>query len=191
MNSPSRDITQILNDVHSGDEDAKSELLELAYDQLKRLAGTMMRSEREGHTLQPTALVNEAAIKLFGEIPKIASRDRAYFFGAMTTAMRRVLIDHARARNAARRGGGQWVKENLDSVLDAVEQESNVDLVTLDDALNKLEELNPRQSQVVSLRFFGGLSMPEIAKQLDSSLSTIEKDWRVARAWLHSQLGGE
>ena len=93
MNSPSRDITQILNDVHSGDEDAKSELLELAYDQLKRLAGTMMRSEREGHTLQPTALVNEAAIKLFGEIPKIASRDRAYFFGAMTTAMRRVLIN--------------------------------------------------------------------------------------------------
>ena len=148
----------------------------------------MMRRERDNHTLQPTALVNEAALRMLGQISDIASRDRAYFFGAMATAMRRVLVDHARSRNAARRGG-DYQRQSLDYAIDAVEQEAQVDLLALDDALDQLAELNLRQSEIVSLRFFGGMSIPEIADHLSVSVSTVEKDWRVARAWLHGQLG--
>ena len=184
-----REITVILGDIHEGNEDAKQELMELAYDQLRQLAGGMMRRERDNHTLQPTALVNEAALRMLAQLDQIAARDRAYFFGAMATAMRRVLVDHARARNAARRGGGEMERHSLDYAVELVEQETKVDLLSLDEALTNLAELNPRQSEIVSLRFFGGLSIPQIADHLEVSVSTVEKDWRFARAWLHSQLG--
>ncbi len=178
-----------MGQIREGSNEAKQELMLLAYEQLRKLAGGMMRRERDNHTLQPTALVNEAALRMLGQLDQIAGRDRAYFFGAMTTAMRRVLVDHARSRNAQRRGGAEMQRHGLDYAIEFVEQESKIDLVSLDEALTRLTELNPRQSEVVSLRFFGGLSIPEIADHLEVSVSTVEKDWRIARAWLHSQLG--
>ena len=186
---PQREITQILGEISKGSEDAKQELMQRAYSELQGLAGGMMRRERSDHTLQPTALVNEAALRMLGELTKIGGRDRAYFYGAMATAMRRVLVDHARSKNAARRGGGEYKKQGLDYAVEFVQDDSKIDLLALDDALETLSEMNARQSEVVTLRFFGGLSIPEIAEHLDVSVSTIEKDWRIARAWLQTQLG--
>jgi RNA polymerase sigma factor (TIGR02999 family) len=188
MDESKRDITVILGEINAGSQPAQGELIELAYDQLRRIAGGMMRREKDDHTLQPTALVNEAVLRLLGQLEQISGKDRAYFFGAMATAMRRVLVDHARSRNAVRRGGGQYQRQDLDLTLDALEAESKIDLLDLDEAMKRLAEFNPRQSEIVSLRFFGGLSIPEIAEHLDVSVSTVEKNWRIARAWLHSTL---
>lgn len=179
----------LLGQASSGDSDAEARLMEAAYDELRRLAGGMMRRERGDHTLQATALVNEAALRMLGQNALAVSGDRAYFFGAMATAMRRVLVDHARARNARRRGGGEYQRQGLDYVVEAVEAEAKVDLVDLNEALDKLAELSERQNSIVTLRFFGGMSIPEIAEHLQVSESTVEKDWRMARAWLHGQLG--
>ncbi len=165
--------------------------MEAAYEELRRLAGGMMRRERGNHTLQATALVNEAALRMLGQNVLATSGDRAYFFGAMATAMRRVLVDHARARNARRRGGGECQRQGLDYAVEAIESEALVDLVALNDALDQLEAMSERQNRIVTLRFFGGMSVPEIAEHLDVSVSTVEKDWRLARAWLHRQLGDE
>ena len=182
-------LTILLGQASSGDADAESQLMEAAYGELRRLAGGMMRRERGDHTLQATALVNEAALRMLGQNALAVSGDRAYFFGAMATAMRRVLVDHARARNARRRGGGDYQRQGLDYVVEAVEAEAQVDLVDLNEALDQLADLSQRQNQIVTLRFFGGMSVPEIAEHLQVSTSTVEKDWRVARAWLHCQLG--
>jgi RNA polymerase sigma factor (TIGR02999 family) len=189
--SPSRDITQLLGQAASGDSAARGQLMEAAYDELRRLAGGMMRRERGDHTLQATALVNEAALRLLGQDALAAAHDRAYFFGMMATAMRRVLVDHARGRNAQRRGGGEYQRQGLDHVVESIEEDARIDLVSLDDALTKLSEMSERQSQVVSLRFFGGMSIPEIAEHLSVSVSTVEKDWRLARAWLKIQLDSD
>lgn len=192
MNEPSsRDITQLLGQASNGDAEARNHLMEAAYDELRRLAGGMMRRERGDHTLQATALVNEAALRLLGQDALAEAHDRAYFFGMMATAMRRVLVDHARGRNAQRRGGGEYQRQGLDHVIEAIEEEAHVDLVSLDDALSKLTEMSERQGQVVSLRFFGGMSIPEISEHLSVSVSTVEKDWRLARAWLKLQLDAE
>ena len=185
----SENLTILLSEASSGDADAAGRLMEAAYAELRRLAGGMMRRERGDHTLQATALVNEAALRMLGQNALVASGDRAYFFGAMATAMRRVLVDHARARNARRRGGGEYERQGLDYAVEAIESEAQVDLVALNEALDKLAELSERQNQIVTLRFFGGMSVPEIAEHLDVSTSTVEKDWRMARAWLHRQLG--
>ncbi|REK17735.1 MAG: RNA polymerase subunit sigma [Planctomycetota bacterium] len=187
----SENLTLLLSRASSGDADAESELMEAAYEELRRLAGGMMRRERSDHTLQATALVNEAALRLLGGNAQIASGDRAYFFGAMATAMRRVLVDHARARNAQRRGGGDYQRQGLDYAVEAIESDAQVDLVALNDALDRLETMSERQNRIVMLRFFGGMSVPEIAEHLDVSASTVEKDWRLARAWLHRQLGDD
>ena len=162
--------------------------MEAAYDELRRLAGGMMRRERGDHTLQATALVNEAALRMLGQNALATSGNRAYFFGAMATAMRRVLVDHARARSARRRGGGDYQRHGLDYAVEEIELDAQVDLVALNDALDRLEALSERQSRIVTLRFFGGMSVPEIAEHLDVSVSTVEKDWRLARVWLHRQL---
>ncbi len=189
MSGTSRDITQLLGQVASGDAAAEAQLLDYAYDELRRLAGGMMRRERPDHTLQPTALVNEAALRMLGSEALASGRDRAYFFGAMATAMRRVLVDHARSKNASRRGGGAYERQPLNAVVESLERDAQIDLIALDDALKKLEQLSDRQAQVVALRFFGGMSVPQIADHLDIGVSTVEKDWRLARAWLHTQLG--
>lgn len=184
----SENLTMLLGQASTGDAEAESQLMEAAYDELRRLAGGMMRRERGDHTLQATALVNEAALRMLGQNALAASGDRAYFFGAMATAMRRVLVDHARARNARCRGGGDYQRQDLDYAVEAVEEEAQVDLVALNDALDQLAELSERQNRIVTLRFFGGMSVPEIAEHLQVSSSTVEKDWRLARAWLHRQL---
>jgi RNA polymerase sigma factor (TIGR02999 family) len=132
-------------------------------------------------------LVNEAALRLLGEQSVPQGKGRAWFFGAVAAVMRRVLIDHARKRNAQRRSGG-WARVPLDTAVEYLETTHRIDLVDLDDALQQLEALNPRQSAIVERRFFGGFEMPEIAEQLGVSLSTVENDWRIARAWLRQQL---
>lgn len=187
----SENLTLLLNQASAGDSGAEAQLMEAAYDELRRLAGGMMRRERGDHTLQATALVNEAALRMLGQNAFAEVNDRAYFFGAMATAMRRVLVDHARARNARRRGGGEYERQGLDYAVEAIENEAQVDLVALNDALEQLETMSERQCRIVTLRFFGGMSIPEIAEHLSVSTSTVEKDWRLARAWLHSQLGDQ
>jgi RNA polymerase sigma factor (TIGR02999 family) len=184
----SGDVTRILSEIEAGDEAAQAKLFGLVYDELRGLAASLMRRERPEHTLQPTALVNEAALRLLGEDALRNVRNRAYFFGMMGLAMRRVLVDHARSRGAQRRGGGQE-RVGLDMAVDLVEQTHQVDLLALDELLKELEALNKRQYEVVMLRFFGGFEVPEIAEHLGIGLSTAEKDWRLARAWLRQRMG--
>jgi RNA polymerase sigma factor (TIGR02999 family) len=182
------EVTRLLGEIAAGNENAKEQLLEAVYGELHGLAASMMRRERPDHTLQPTALVNEAVLRLLESDAQLAGKDRAYFFGAMATAMRRVLVDHARAHRTQRRGGGHE-RQPLDQAVELVEAGRGVDLIALDDALNRLQALNSRQCEVVVLRFFGGLSVPEIAQHLGMGVSTVEKDWRLARAWLQRQIG--
>ncbi|MEX2189037.1 MAG: ECF-type sigma factor [Pirellulales bacterium] len=185
--SPSGEVTALLARIEEGDSCARDDLLGLVYAELRSIAGGLMRHERPEHTLQPTALVHEAAMRLFDGDAIGAVKGRGYLFAAMTRAMRRILVDHARARAAIRRGGDHQ-RVPLDWVVDAVEQTGRVDLVALDEAIVRLGELNQRQSEVVTMRFFGGFDMAEIAGALGVSLSTVEKDWRLARAWLKTQL---
>jgi RNA polymerase sigma factor (TIGR02999 family) len=159
------------------------------YAELHGLAQGLMAGERLGHTLQPTALVNEAMARLLGRSVLEHVPDRAYLFAAASQTMRQVLVDHARRRKATKRGGNQQ-RIPLDDVVEAYERE-RLDLCAMDEALEVLATRSQRQSQVVVLRFFGGLTMPEIAENLGVSLGTVEKDWRVARAWLRGQLGGK
>jgi RNA polymerase sigma factor (TIGR02999 family) len=181
------EVTRILGRIVAGDESAKEQLLQTAYDELRALAGRLMKQERPDHTLQPTALVNEAALRLLQEDALERMPNRAYFFGTMATAMRRVLVDHARARRAGKRGG-DGERTPLDAVVDQLQETQQLDLLALDEALARLEALSERQARIVSLRFFGGLELAEIARQLEVSLSTVEKEWRMARAWLRQQL---
>lgn len=181
------EVTQLLGRIDAGDGQAQADLLELVYEELRQVAGGFMRRERPDHTLQPTALANEAALRLLGQDALGKLHNRAHFFGAMAQAMRRVLVDHARAKNAQRRGG-EHQRVVLELAIDLAEVGDQIDLLALDEALRKLESLNERQAKVVELRFFGGLSVPEIAEHLDVSVSTVEKDWRLARAWLRGQL---
>jgi len=181
------EVTQLLVQIDEGNDAAKQQLLEVAYEELRGLAAGFMRRERSNHTLQATALVNEAAMRLMSSDVLNSASSRAYFFGAMANAMRRILVDHARKSSALRRGGGERGVP-LDVVVHTVEDDQGVDLVALNDALDQLAAASPRQSEIVVLRFFGGLSIPEIAEHLGVSQSTVEKDWRVARAWLRGTL---
>jgi RNA polymerase sigma factor (TIGR02999 family) len=182
------DLTLLLAEARSGDSEARERLSRAVYGELRRLAGSLMRRERPDHTLQPSELVNEAMMRLFeGEVLDRAA-DRRYLFAAAAQAMRQVLVDHARKRDAAKRGGGRR-RVPLDGVLQFFE-ERRLDVVALHEALDRLMALEERQGLVVSLRFFAGLSVPEVADILDVSVGTVEGDWRIARAWLRGQLGG-
>ena len=181
------DVTRFLAEIEAGDESAKERLLQTAYDELRTLADRLMKRERADHTLQPTALVNEAALRMLQDDALDHMHNRAYFFGTMATAMRRVLVDHARTKHALKRGGDHE-RMPLDIVIDQLQQTQNLDLLDLDEALTRLETLSERQAKIVSLRFFAGLELADIARQLDVSLSTVEKDWRMARAWLRQEL---
>lgn len=181
------DVTQLLGRIDAGDGEARGDLLELVYKELRQVAGGFMRRERPEHTLQPTALVNEAALRILGSEALGQLHSRAHFFGAMAQAMRRVLVDHARAKNAQRRGG-EHHRVGLELAVDLADVGDQIDLLALDEALQKLESLNARQAKVIELCFFGGLSVPDIAQHLDVSVSTVENDWRLARAWLLGQL---
>jgi RNA polymerase sigma factor (TIGR02999 family) len=148
-----------------------------------------MRRERPGHTLSPTAVVHEAMIKLLGGAAIDRAEDRSYLFGSAARAMREVLIDHARRRSTARHGGG-YQRVPLDAVVEYI-QDQGVDIVAVHEALDRLAERDERQAQVVTLRYFGGLTVPEIAEALGVSVGTIERDWRIARAWLSNELRAE
>jgi RNA polymerase sigma factor (TIGR02999 family) len=181
-------LTGLLFEWRQGDEAALEKLTPLVYDELRRIAHRYVRRERAGHTLQTTALVNEAYVRLAGR-QKIEWQDRSHFFAVTANVMRHILIDHARRRHYAKRGGdAQHVA--LDEA-DAMSHQRAHELVALDEALEELAKLDPRKSQVVELRYFGGLSMEETAEVLEVSLMTVRRDWRVAKAWLFKEVNSE
>ncbi|MGH9838705.1 MAG: sigma-70 family RNA polymerase sigma factor [Blastocatellia bacterium] len=186
MSDPGKEnVTRILQDWSRGDRGALEELLSLVYDELRRLADHYLRRERPGHTLQATALVHEAFLRLIDQ-EQVNWQNRAHFFGAAANLMRQILIQHARAKHAEKRGG-EREKLYLDEVHDLT-QEQDWDLVALDDALNDLAAVSPQQSRVVELRFFGGLSIEETAEVLGISPATVKREWNVAKAWLHREI---
>ena len=175
----------LLSALTNGEEGAASKLIPMVYDELRRLAGSYMRRERVDHTLQATALVNEAYLKLI-EQRAVNWQSRAHFFGVAAQLMRRILIDYARGHTRDKRGGEQK-KVSLDEVLLFSEQQSDK-LLAVDDSLNLLEKIDARQARVVELRFFGGLSVEEAAEVLGVSPKTVKRDWSVAKAWLYADL---
>lgn len=188
MGPPSQEITRLLAQLREGHSEAEAKLVPLVYKQLHRLATSYMRHERPDHTLQPTALVNEAYLRLIAQENR-EWRDRAHFFGVAARLMREILVDHARARRAGKRGG-LAEKVSLDDGLEFSLEKSR-ELVALDDALRDLERFDPQQGRIVELRFFGGLTVEETAEVLGISARTVKRDWSVARAWLHGQLSAK
>jgi RNA polymerase sigma factor (TIGR02999 family) len=183
------EVTTLLEAIRAGQADAQAQLVRLVYDELRQLAAGLMRREGAGHTLQPTALVHEALLRLLGSDGLSEARDRAHLFAAAARAMRHILVDHARRHAAAKRGGGRE-SVPLDEGVAYVTTPS-MDLLALHDALDQLAALNERQARVVELRFFGGFTVEEIADQLQLSVATVEGDFRKARAFLHSRLVGD
>ena len=181
-------ITELLRAWGDGDQQALEKLTPLVYKELHRVAHRYMADERAGHTLQTTALVNEVYLRLV-DVRGVRWQDRAHFFAICARTMRRILIDFARSRQYQKRGG-EAVSVTLDEAL-GVSPEPAVDFVVLDDALNALGKLDPRKTQVVELRFFGGLNVEETAEVLKISLDTVMRDWKFARAWLARELSGE
>ncbi len=186
--SASPEITGLLLAWRGGNEQALDRLAPLVYDELRRLARCHMRGERPGHTLQPTALANEAYLRLI-DAQQIQWHDRAHFFAMASRLMRRVLVDHARAHRADKRGGHD-VRVSLDRALGLAARGDSLDLVALDDALDTLAKLDERKRDVVELRFFGGLSVEETATVLKVSSDTVTRDWNFAKSWLQRELRG-
>ena len=188
MEEPESRITQILRQVAGSRNEATQLLLPLVYDQLRRLAAGKLAGEAQGHTLQPTALVHEAYLKLLSSIDD-SWKNRSHFFGAAAEAMRRILIDHARSRNRIKRGGGSKPVslDNMD-VLEQLPPQKSDELIQLDAALNKLATLDPKKAELVKIRFFAGLTMPQAAEALGISLRTAERHWSFARVWLQEEI---
>src|SRR5215510_5179086 len=184
MASSQHEVTELLQKWRSGDRKALDKLTPLVYDELHRLAHRYLRGERPGHTLQTTALVNEAYVQLVGQ--DVEWENRAHFFAVSAQVMRHILVDYARQRSSSKRGGElQRVDLNSEAI---VSRERALELIALDEALKALNELYPRRSQVVELRYFGGLNNAEAAAVMNVSAATIERDWRFARAWLYREL---
>jgi RNA polymerase sigma factor (TIGR02999 family) len=181
------EVTRLLLEWKGGDAAALERLLPLVYAELRRIAARHLRHERPGHTLQPTALVHEAYLRLVSA-PELEWRDRAHFFGVAARLMRQILVDHARARQRAKRGG-EVRKVSLDEAPEA-RVTADVDLLALDEALERLAELDPQQSRVVELRYFGGLTIEETAEVVGVSPATVKREWTLAKAWLRRELGG-
>lgn len=184
METPA-DVTQLLLAWSSGNREALDQLLPLVYHELRKIAERYLKRERSGHTLQTTALVHEAYLKLIDQ-RQVQWQNRAHFFGIAAQAMRRILVDHARSRQTGKRGSG-GVRITLDENL-AVSDERAADLLALDDALNALAELDPQKSRIVELRYFGGLSIEETAEVLGIGTATVIRQWRLARAWLYGEI---
>jgi RNA polymerase sigma-70 factor, ECF subfamily len=183
--STTPNITQLLVAWNQGDQDALAQLTPLVYRELHRLAHGYLAGERSGHVLQTTALVNEAFVRLI-DWQQVEWQNRAHFFGVSATLMRHILVQFAREQQAAKRGGRAMQVSLSEAV--SLSTRHNPDLVALDDALTTLEKLDPRQARIVELRFFGGLSLEEVAEIIKVSVSTVRRDWRMAQAWLHQQL---
>jgi RNA polymerase sigma factor (TIGR02999 family) len=181
------EITQLLAEWSDGDQSALDELYPLVYDELHRLARRYMSREKKGHTLQTTALINEAYVRLVDQ-KNVHWANRSHFFAISAQIMRRILIDHARRHAFAKRGGGAQ-QVSLEEVA-VITRDASRELVRLDEALKSLAEVDPRRSQVVELRYFGGLNNEEIAGVLNISENTVTRDWNLARAWLYRELTG-
>jgi RNA polymerase sigma-70 factor (ECF subfamily) len=187
-NPEKSEATQILHAWNQGDSGAAARLMPLVYDELRRRAADCLRRERSDHTLQPTALVHEAYVKLLGQ-NRAQWKSRAHFCSVAAHLMRRILVKHAEARNADKRGG-QMRKIYLDETRELA-QEQPPDLLALDDALKSLAVSHPRESEIVELKFFGGLNAKEIGEVLNISTKTVLRDWQFAKAWLNRQLARE
>ena len=185
--SGSQQITHLLLAWGQGDQAALETLMPLVYDELRKVAARHLRGQRAGHTLQTTALVNEAYLRLI-DASQVQWQNRAHFFAVAAHFMRRILVDFARSRNYQKRGGGAQ-QVSLDEFA-AIAPERGADLLALDEALTRLQALNTRQAQVVELRYFGGLSEEETAEALKVSVRTVRRDWNFARVWLHRELTG-
>ena len=184
MGADKGEVTLLLKAMQSGDPTAHEKLLPLVYKELHRLAETYMGRERPGHTLQPTALINETYLRLTGDA--IHWQNRAHFIGVAANIMRRVLVDHARAHKAGIRGGHLQRVEFEEGL--AISKERSNEMLVLDDALSALEEVNPRQAKVVELRYFAGLSVEEIAAVLKIGARSVEREWASARVWLFERM---
>lgn len=186
MENEQQNITQLLKEWNSGRREALDELMPFVYEELRRQASRYLRRERIGHTLQATALINEAYLKLIGQ-NKVEWQNRAHFFAIAAQAMRRILVDYARERKRDKRGGSA---ENLpiEEALQISSNEKSVDLIALDDALNKLAKLDERQARIVELRYFSGLDIDETAEVLGISNATVRRDWNMAKAWLYQRI---
>ncbi|MHC5108696.1 MAG: sigma-70 family RNA polymerase sigma factor [Planctomycetota bacterium] len=189
MQNPN-EITQILSNIQAGQDSAVSALLPLVYEELRALGGSMFKAQGSDHTLQPTALVHEAYAKLVGA-SDIAWESRAHFFAVAAKAMRQILTDHARRKRAAKRGGDQEREQVTLAGLKSPSTASPIEILALEDALSKLVKWDERQYQIVELRFLGGMTMKEVAEVLELSVPTVEREWRMARAWLRRELTGD
>lgn len=180
-----REITELLQAWQRGDASALERLMPLVMSELRDLAKSYMRKEKQGHTLQTTALINEAYIKLV-EQKRVDWQNRSHFFGVAALCMRRILVDHAKAQGRNKRGGSvEHIALSDDKIIPA---EKSAELIALDEALQKLSQQDERKSKVVELKYFGGLNMEEIAEVLNVSKTTVEREWRMARAWLQREL---
>jgi RNA polymerase sigma factor (TIGR02999 family) len=190
MNSNEPDVSVLLGRIKQGDESARERLFRELQNELRDMAAALMRRERPDHTLQATALVNEACLRLIDSDAIDHASDRRYLFGMANRAMRQILVDHARSRQTAKRGGNHQ-RGSLDVVLENFEASNGCRFEDLEASLQSLEQGSPRQREVVELRFFSGLSIPEVAEVLGVSVGTVERDWRLARAKLYRQLRDE
>ncbi|MBL8208052.1 MAG: sigma-70 family RNA polymerase sigma factor [Blastocatellia bacterium] len=182
MNSTPSNVTQLLVNWNNGDQAALNQLLPLVNDELRRLARNYLRRESPGHTLQPTALVNEAYLRLIDQ-RQVQWQNRAHFFGIAAQLMRRILVDHARRHAYAKRGGGA-IQVSFDEGM-AVTEAKAAELLAVHEALEKLNAMDARKGRIVELRFFGGLNLDETAEVLGISSPTVQREWRAAKAWLH------
>ena len=179
-------ITQLLIDWRTGDEAALEKLMPLVYSELRRLAGNYLRREQQGHTLQPTALVNEAYLRLVDQ-KQVKWQNRAQFYGIAAQLMRRILVDHARQKHAEKRGGSDQQRLSITSA-PGLSTKPDFDVLALHEALEELASIDGQQSRIVELKFFGGLSIEETAEVMGLGHATVERDWKMARAWLRRKL---
>jgi RNA polymerase sigma-70 factor, ECF subfamily len=179
-------ITRFLQELRSNRGESLNEFLPLVYDELRRLANSYLSRERANHTLQPTALVHEAYLRLFGQI-EIEWQNRAHFFGMAARVMREILIEYARARNRQKRGGEFKTQIALDEAV-LFTDKKELDVLAVDEALSKLEKLDEKQARIVEMKFFGGLTVEEIAEVLDISTATVKREWSTAKLLLHRML---
>jgi RNA polymerase sigma-70 factor (ECF subfamily) len=180
-------ITTLLNRMRNGDREAGDKVVGLVYSELRQIASRQMRSERQGHLLQTTALVHEAYLKLVGA-QSLEIKDRGHFFAVASQQMRRILVDHARENGAVRRGGGAS-RVDFDGIQIAAAERS-IDVLLLDESLMALEQLDPRAAKVVELRYFGGYMEAEVAEALHVSVATVQRDWEFSRSWLFERMQG-
>jgi RNA polymerase sigma factor (TIGR02999 family) len=188
MKADGHNVTVLLQAWSAGDMAARDEVMDLVYRELRRRAAAQLRRERQGHTLQPTALVHEAYLRLVDQ-RRVVWQNRGQFFGVACQMMRRILVDRARAHRTAKRSG-QWARVTLDEAVRATPP-VDVEVLDLDAALTRLATFDPRKSQLAELRFFGGLSLEDAGGVLGISIATAERDWQAARAWLQKELKGE